>query len=73
MEKVTCDNCSFWDIEDARSYKRGNLMFGLCRVNAPVIESDESKWPMTQHTDWCGDAVLDVSASEEDCSVGCKE
>ena len=49
----TCTCCCWW-------MKRADLEFenyrvGDCRKNAPVSTTNNNQWPITEHTDWCGD------------------
>lgn len=53
--KRSCEDCNFWEYLDGE--------FGNCRRSAPmvdptqtpVMDREQTIWPMTRENDWCGE------------------
>ncbi len=50
-----CPWCKFWKL--AKAYPvpgRGDVLFGFCRFNAPVLMPGYFGWPITDENEFCG-------------------
>ena len=58
-EKRQCSRCMFWSEVDMEKECRqsAEAYYGQCRRNAPrgSTHQNHGHWPMTHHTDWCGE------------------
>jgi hypothetical protein len=59
--RTKCETCRFWD-------RRDESRAGHCRVESPTLLPNSSAmghWPVTNESDWCGEAEPEVEAKQE--------
>lgn len=61
-DSISCDTCCYWQqLDDGET--------GECRLHAPrprTTNSNDTRWPITTDTDWCGEWDCDDDSDDTD-------